>query len=446
VSQPLEAFRNAWKIPELKQRIIFTLTMVAVYRFGAHVPTPGVNGAALSEAIGGSGGLLGFYDMFTGGAFERATIFALGIMPYISASIIMQLLVTVVPALERLQKEGAEGQKKITEYTRYATIALCIVQSMGMATFLQSMNGPTAQIVSNPGPWFYFLCVLSFTTGTAFIMWLGEQISERGVGNGISLIIFVSIVSSMPYALMRTIDLIRIGELQVFMALMLVVLMVTVVAGVIIVTTGQRRIPVQYPRQIKGRKMTGGGGRSYLPLRVNQAGVIPIIFASSLLMLPGMISQAISYSAIQNFFEIYFSPDSILYALVYAGMIMFFCFFYTAITFNPIEIADNMKKYGGVIVGVRPGRATADYLTKVMNRITTVGALFLAGVALIPNLVFSVLDVRDMAIASFFGGTSLLILVGVALDTVKQIEQHLIMRNYDGFMKGGARMRGRRGG
>jgi len=446
VSQPLEAFRNAWKIPELKQRIIFTLAMVAVYRFGAHVPTPGVNGAALSEAIGGSSGLLGFYDMFTGGAFERATIFALGIMPYISASIIMQLLVTVVPALERLQKEGAEGQKKITEYTRYATIALCIVQSMGMATFLQSMNGPNSQIVSNPGPWFFFMCVLSFTTGTAFIMWLGEQISERGVGNGISLIIFVSIVSSMPFAIIRTIDLIRVGELQIFMALMLVVLMVTVVAGVIIVTTGQRRIPVQYPRQIKGRKMTGGSGRSYLPLRVNQAGVIPIIFASSLLMLPTMISQAVSYSAIQNFFDIYFSPDTILYAIVYAAMIVFFCFFYTAITFNPIEIADNMKKYGGVIVGVRPGRATADYLTRVMNRITTVGALFLAGVALLPNFVFSVLEVNDMSIASFFGGTSLLILVGVALDTVKQIEQHLIMRNYDGFMKGGSRMRGRRGG
>jgi len=445
VSQPLEAFRNAWKIPELKQRLIFTLMMVAVYRFGAHVPTPGVDGAALSEAIGGSTGLLGFYDMFTGGAFERATIFALGIMPYISASIIMQLLVTVVPALERLQKEGAEGQKKITEYTRYATIALCIVQSMGMATFLQSMNGPTSQIVSNPGPWFYFMCVLSFTTGTAFIMWLGEQISERGVGNGISLIIFVSIVSSMPFAIMRTIDLIRVGELSIFMALMLVVLMVTVIAGVIIVTTGQRRIPVQYPRQIKGRKMTGGQGRSYLPLRVNQAGVIPIIFASSLLMLPGMISQAVTYSFIQNFFTIYFSPDTILYAFVYASLIMFFCFFYTAITFNPIEIADNMKKYGGVIVGVRPGRATADYLTKVMNRITTVGALFLASVALLPNFVFSVLDVSDMTIASFFGGTSLLILVGVALDTVKQIEQHLIMRNYDGFMKGGGRMRGRRG-
>ncbi len=446
MSQPLDAFRNAWKIPELKQRIIFTLIMVAVYRFGAHVPTPGVNGAALSEAIGGASGLLGFYDMFTGGAFERATIFALGIMPYISASIIMQLLVTVVPALERLQKEGAEGQKKITEYTRYATIGLCIVQSLGMATFLQSMNGPNSQIVSNPGLWFYIMCVISFTTGTAFIMWLGEQISERGVGNGISLIIFVSIVSSMPFAVMRAVDLVRMGELQIFMALMLVVVMVTVVAGVIIVTTGQRRIPVQYPRQIKGRKMTGGGGRSYLPLRVNQAGVIPIIFASSLLMLPGMISQAISYSAIQNFFDVYFRPDSLLYALAYAGMIIFFCFFYTAITFNPIEIADNMKKYGGVIVGVRPGRATADYLTKVMNRITTVGAVFLAGVALLPNFVFSVLDVNDMSIAHFFGGTSLLILVGVALDTVKQIEQHLIMRNYDGFMKGGGRMRGRRGG
>lgn len=446
MSQSLEAFKNAFRIPELRQRITFTLIMLAIYRLGAHVPTPGIDGNALSRAMQDmQGGLLGFYDMFTGGAFERATIFALGIMPYISASIIIQLLVAVVPALEKLQKEGAEGQKKITEYTRYGTIGLCIVQSIGIAVTLKSFNTPENQIVVSTGFWFYFTCVVAFTTGTAFIMWQGEQISEHGVGNGMSLIIFTSIVAQMPSALFTMLELFRVGDLDIFKIMILFALMVVVIAGVVLVTTGQRRVPVQYPRQVKGRKMTAGG-RNYLPLRVNQAGVIQIIFASSILTLPQMVTGAIQVPALDGFFrffDLYFQYGGLLYSLVYGGLIIFFCFFYTAITFNPIEMADNMKKYGGVVMGVRPGKATAEYLNRVMTRITLVGSIFLAGVALLPHVVQSMMNLNSWQIAHFFGGTSLLILVGVALDTVRQIETHLTMRNYDGFMKG-RRIRSRR--
>lgn len=443
MSQSIEALRNAFKIPELKRRILFTLAMLAIYRLGAHVPTPGVNGAALADAIGAmGGGLLSFYDMFSGGAFSKATVFALGIMPYISASIIMSLLTAVVPALEKLSKEGQEGQKKITEYTRYGTIGLCVIQSVGIAMYLQNLETRGPAIVPNPGLGFVLMCVISFTTGTAFIMWLGEQISEHGVGNGISLIIFISIVSRMPAAIFNMLRMVRHGQLQVFQAGILMILLVAVVAGAILVTTGQRRIPVQYPRQVKGRRVFGGQ-RNYLPLRVNQAGVIPIIFASSLLMLPGFLGKAVTIDLVQRFFNDWFAPNGLLYNIATAALIVFFSFFYTAITFNPVEMADNMKKYGGVIMGVRPGKATADYLNRVMTRITLVGSLFLATVALMPQLVYKFLQVGDWRIVSFFGGTSLLILVGVALDTVRQIEQHLIMRHYDGFMKG-RRLRSRR--
>ena len=441
MSQPIEAFRNAFKIPELKRRIIFTLIMLAIYRLGAHVPTPGVDGRALAKLMGQGGGLLGFYDMFSGGAFRNATVFALGIMPYISASIILSLLVAVVPALEKLSKEGAEGQKKITEYTRYGTIVLCMIQSIGIAMFLQSKG---ADIVAQPGMGFVLMCMISFTTGTAFIMWLGEQISEFGIGNGISLIIFVSIVSRMPNALMDVVKMLANNQLDIFRAGILVILLVGVVAGAILVTTGQRRIPVQYPRQVKGRKVFGGQ-RNYLPLRVNQAGVIPIIFASSILMLPGMLQGAINIPVISSFLDTWFNYQGTVYNIFYALMIIFFSYFYTAITFNPIEIADNMKKYGGVIMGVRPGKATAEHLHKVMNRITLVGSLFLAVVALLPTMVYSWVQVYNQQVVQFFGGTSLLILVGVALDTVRQIEQHLIMRHYDGFSGKGRRTRSRRG-
>jgi len=444
-AQPLEAFRNALKIPELKQRIIFTLALLAVYRLGCHVPTPGVDGHALAELIKNTGGgLLNFYDLFSGGAFHNATIFALGIMPYISASIIIQLLTAVVPQLEKLAKEGAEGQKKITEYTRYGTVGLCIVQSIGIAAYLVGLNqqGETT-IVANPGLGFYFMCVLSFTTGTAFIMWLGEQISEYGLGNGMSLIIFTSIVSRLPNAFIALIRMMGADQISPIQAGFLFVLMGVVIAGVVVVTTGQRRVPVQYPRQVKGRKVYGGS-RNYLPLRVNQAGVIPIIFASSILMLPGTISSWAGSPAVREIFDVWFRMDGLLYNIVEAGLIVFFAFFYTAITFNPIEMADNMKKMGGVIMGVRPGKATAEYLNRVMTRITLVGSLFLAAVALLPKGVNNMMGVNNWEIASFFGGTSLLILVGVALDTVRQIETHLVMRNYEGFMKGGRRVRGRR--
>jgi len=445
VSQPIEAFRNAFKIPELKRRLIFTLFMLAVCRLGAHVPTPGIDGRALAEMMSRmQGGLLGFYDLFSGGALQNATVFALGIMPYISASIIMSLLVTVVPALERIQKEGAEGQKKITEYTRYGTIVLCIVQAIGIAIMLEGFNRESsAQIVANPGWGFRLMCIISFTTGTAFLMWVGEQISENGIGNGISLIIFVNIVSRMPRALGDTLRLMGEDQLNIAQVGLLIVLMVLVIAGAILVTTGQRRIPVQYPRQIKGRK-SYGGQRNYLPLRVNQAGVIPIIFASSLMMLPNMISRAVNIEAVQTFFGYWFGYNGPLYLVCDAALIFFFAFFYTAITFNPVELADNMKKYGGVITGIRPGKATADYLQKVMTRITTVGGLFLVVVAIFPALVYKVLDIPSQSITSFFGGTSLLILVGVALDTARQIEQHLLMHHYDGFSKG-RRIRSRRG-
>ena len=438
MAQPVEAFRNAFKIPELKRRLLFTLVMIAIYRIGCYIPTPGIDGSALAEQFT-RGGILGFYDLFSGGAFSQATVFALGIMPYISASIIISLLIPVIPALEKLSKEGQEGQKKITEYTRYGTILLCVIQAIAIAFMLQGMP----DVVANPGIGFILMCVLSFTTGTAFIMWLGEQISESGVGNGISLIIFISIISRAPAAVGQMFKMIRDGRLGVLQAGVLVILMVVVVAAAILITTGQRRIPVQYPRQVKGRKVSAGQ-RTYLPLRVNQAGVIPIIFASSIMMLPSMLQRAIP--VVGDFMGRYFAYGGMGYSIITAILIIFFSFFYTAITFNPVEIADNMKKYGGVIMGVRPGRATADYLYKVMNRITLVGSLFLALIALLPNIVAALVRVDDPGhrLLSFFGGTTLLILVGVALDTVRQIEQHLIMRSYDGFAGPGKRVRSRR--
>ncbi len=445
MAQPIEAFRNAFKIPELKQRIIFTLTALLVYRFGSHIPTPGVDGHALEQRMGDLGGILSFYNMFSGGNFANATIFALGIMPNITASIIMSMLVLVIPHLEQLHKQGAEGQKKINEYTRYFTIVLCVVQSIAVAGWLKGMNSGDLPILMdpNPGIGFYFMCILSFTTGTAFLMWLGEQISEHGVGNGMSVIIFASIISGMPMAIAEVIRMISVQELTFFTVGLMLVMFVFVVAGTILVTTGQRRIPVQYPRQVKGRKVYGGS-RNYLPLRVNQAGVIPIIFASSLLSLPMMLGPTLNVPWIQTILNVWLSPGHMVYYVIYSVMIIVFSFFYTAIIFNPIEMADNMKKYGGVIMGVRPGKATAEYLNHVMTRITLVGSLFLVVVALLPSVLYTFLGISNWTVVSFLGGTSLLIMVGVGLDTVRQMEQHLIMRNYEGFAKG-RRIKSRRG-
>jgi preprotein translocase subunit SecY len=443
-AQPIEAFRNAFKIPELKQRIIFTLFGLMAYRLGSHVPTPGVDGHALREQLGDMSGLLSFYNMFSGGAFAQATIFALGIMPYITASIVMSLLVVVIPQLEALQKQGQEGQKKINEYTRYGTIVLCIVQSVAVASWLVGINAQGTQILmsNEPGIGFYLMCILSFTTGTAFLMWLGEQISEHGVGNGMSLLIFTSIISGMPTAFAKLIQLISTNQISFFKVGLLAIVFVVIIAGTIMVTTGQRRIPVQYPRQVKGRKVYGGS-RNYLPLRVNQAGVIPIIFATSLLQIPLMIGTNINIPWINTIFTDVLRFGSWPYMIIEGSLIVLFSFFYTAIIFNPVEMADNMKKYGGVIMGVRPGKATAEYLNHVMTRITMVGSLFLVAVAMLPTIIYSALEIYDYSIVSFFGGTSLLILVGVGLDTVKQMEQHLIMRNYEGFATG-RRLRGRR--
>ncbi|HNZ48104.1 MAG TPA: preprotein translocase subunit SecY, partial [Candidatus Hydrogenedentes bacterium] len=391
---------------------------------------------------GRGSGLLGFYDLFTGGAFSQATVFALGIMPYITSSIILSLLVNVIPALENLQKQGQEGQRKINDYTRYGTIFLCIVQSIGIAVYLQSM-GPT--IVPHSGVFFIALTMITLTAGTSFIMWLGEQITEHGIGNGMSLIIFTGIVSGMPRAISNMFNLLRTDQISIAVVLVLAFMMVFVVAGAIIVTTGQRRIPVQYPKVVNQRRVSGGQ-RTYLPLRVNQAGVIPIIFASSILMLPDALVRSLHVPGwLETPLAIALNPQGVIYNAVYALLIIFFSFFYTASTFRPAEMADNMKKHGGVIIGVRPGKATADYLGRIMSLVTWSGSVFLAIVALVPVLIIQILQVRDMTIAHYFGGTTLLILVGVALDTAKQIEQHLAMRHYEGFgsAKGG-RIRSRR--
>ncbi len=438
----ISPFLNAFKIPELKNRIIFTLVILAIYRLGGHIPTPGINGKILAEFIAErQNTLLGFADLFAGGAFSRMTIFALGIMPYISASIILQLLVAVIPFFEKLSKEGEEGRKKLTQYTRYGTIALTAVQSLGISLWLSNpSNFGGKEIVPHTGLGFILLTMITFTTGTAFIMWLGEQITERGIGNGISLIIFAGIIAGMPTALALLFKNVQIGEMSIFKLVIMGIMLVTVTAGTIVLTQAQRKIPVQYAKQIKGRKVYGGQS-TWLPLRVNQAGVIPIIFASSLLLFPATIAQFFHSSGMQTLMDL-LSPGRTLYNILYVTLIVFFCYFYTAITFNPIDIADNLKKYGGFVPGIRPGRPTAEYLDGIMTRITLPGSFALGFIAVVPTMIAAGMRVPYM-VASFFGGTSLLIVVGVALDTVQQIESHLLTRHYDGFMKKG-RIRARR--
>ncbi len=438
----LSAFQNTFKIPELKNRIIFTVALLAIYRLGGHVPTPGINGRVLAEFVAErQNTLLGFADLFAGGAFGRMTIFALGIMPYISASIILQLLVAVIPYFEKLSKEGEEGRRKLTQYTRYGTIVLTAFQSLGISLWLSNpSNFGGKVIVPHPGIGFMLLTMITFTTGTAFIMWLGEQITERGVGNGISLIIFAGIVAGLPTAVAVLIQNIRIGEMSIFKMIVLAILLVAVTAATIVLTQAQRKIPVQYAKQIKGRKVYGGQS-TWLPLRVNQAGVIPIIFASSLLLFPATIAQFFHSGAMESLVA-WLAPGAFLYNIFYVTLIVFFTYFYTAITFNPIDVADNLKKYGGFVPGIRPGRPTAEYLDRIMTRITLPGSLALAFIAVVPTIISRGMRV-DYLVASFFGGTSLLIVVGVALDTVQQLESHLLMRHYDGFMKKG-RIRARR--
>jgi len=423
-------FGNIFKIPELKKRIFFTLALLIVYRVGVHVPTPGIDGTALASFfVGKKGTLLGLFDMFSGGALERLSVFALGIMPYISASIILQLLTVTIPHLERLSKEGEQGRKKITQYTRYGTILLSIIQGFGISVGLESMSSPGgAPVVIHPGWEFKIMTVMTLTAGTAFIMWLGEQITERGIGNGISLIIFAGIIVRMPNAIGNTFRLLSTGEMGIFPVLILLVLMILVVAFIIYMEQGQRRIPVQYAKRVVGRKMYGGQS-THLPLKVNTSGVIPPIFASSIIMFPATIASFITIPWMQSLASAV-SPGNIVYESLYVGFIFFFCYFYTAVTFNPADVADNMKKQGGYIPGIRPGKRTADHIDRVLTRITLGGAIYVSAVCVLPSVLITKFNVPF-----YFGGTALLIVVGVAIDTIQQIESHLLTRHYEGFLK-----------
>jgi len=424
---------NIAKIPELKRRVIFTLLMLLVYRIGVHIPTPGINTEALKDFFGKyQQTLFGVIDMFTGGALENFSVFSLGIMPYISASIILQLLTVVVPHLERLSKEGEAGRKKITQYTRYGTVVLSLIQGMGISFGLAQ----TENLVYINKFSFVVLSMITLTAGTAFIMWLGEQITEHGIGNGISLIIFAGIVARMPSALGSTVQLVQTGDMGFLVLLLLLVVMIVVIAVIVFVERGQRRIPVQYAKRVVGRRVYGGQS-THLPLKVNTAGVIPPIFASSLIIFPATIAQ-FTHVAIVTQVTNYLRPGTGVYEILYVALIVFFCYFYTAVTFNPVDVAENMKKYGGYIPGIRPGKKTAQYIDKVLTRITLGGAIYVSAICVLPSLLIARFNAPF-----YFGGTSLLIVVGVALDTLTQIETHMIQRHYEGFIRTG-RIKGRR--
>jgi preprotein translocase subunit SecY len=459
----LDSIKNIFSIPDLRKRVIFTLLILAVYRIGAQIPNPGVSASALAEFWEAQKGtLFGFIDLFSGGNMSRMTIFALGIMPYISSSIILQLLQVVWPYLERLSKEGELGRKKITQYTRYGTLFICIIQASAIAMLLESLRSPGgAAIVPNPGIGFKLLTVLTLTTGTVFIMWLGEQISERGIGNGISLIIFAGIVVDFPRAMQSVVSQIRTGDMGPLKLIFIIAIMVAVCASIVFVERGQRRIPVSYAKRVVGRKIYGGQS-THLPLRVNTGGVIPIIFAASVITIPSTMAQMIRIPLIQNIAQ-QFGMGMPLYVLLYITAIIFFTYFYVSIIFNPTDVADNLRKYGGFIPGIRPGKNTSDYIDSVLSRLTLVGALYLAAVATMPEFMMTGIRVQNLPLIGsfldqnlpqwftqgagvdfYFGGTSILIVVGVAMDTLQQIEAQLVMRHYDGFMRRG-RIRGRRG-
>ena len=463
----IDPIKNIFSIPDLRKRVIFTFLMLAVYRIGGHIPVPGVNFHGLEAFFRSQGGgLLGFLDLFSGGNLRRLTIFALGIMPYISASIILQLLTVIWPYLEKLSKEGEVGRKKIVQYTRYGTVLLSVIQSFGIAIWVESLGsgGGGTVIVASPGWGFRMMTIMTLTTGTAFIMWLGEQISERGIGNGISLIIFVGIISGLPSAVVTLAQDMQTGSLGPLTVVILIVMMIGVIAAIVYVERAQRKIPVQYARRVVGRKMYGGM-QTHMPLRLNTGGVIPVIFASSLLAFPLTLMQWGGLQTKPGWSDFYRQIDYMapLHNLLYLSAIIFFCYFYISIIFNPMDVADNMKKYGGFIPGIRPGRRTAEYLDNILTRLTFVGSLYLGLIALMPTILISGLNVQvlpwigssldnilpefltvGLGLKFFFGGTSLLIVVGVAMDTIQQVESQLIMRHYDGFLKG-ARIRGRRG-
>ena len=418
----LDSVRNAMRLPDLKRRILFTLGVLFVFRLGAHIPTPGIDGTAMSKLFE-QGGVLGFLDLFAGGALRRFSVFALGVGPYINASIVMQLLVVVFPALEKLQKEGEEGRKKIVAYTRWSTVGFAAVQALGLSFWLRGLG------IFSGSAWDLALVVITITAGSVAVMWLGEIISDHGIGNGISLLIFAGIVARIPEAIVQTWTSLRSGQMNVLALLIALVLMVAVVAGCILLQEGQRRLPVQYAKRVVGNKVYGGQS-TFIPLRVNQSGVIPIIFASSVLLLPYTIARFFP-GGVGAFIQRAFSPNSLIYTVLYVALIVFFAYFYTAVVFNPVDVANNMKKYGGFILGIRPGKPTSDYIEKVMTRITLAGAIFLALIALLPTLMTQVMGINTF----YFGGTAILIVVGVALDTVQQIEGQLLMRHYEGILK-----------
>ncbi len=439
-----ESFRNIFKIQELRERVLFTLGLLIIVRIGAHITLPGVDASVLAEATRNAAqdNLFGLYDLFVGGAFSNAAIFALGIMPYISSSIIIQLLGAVVPYLQKLQKEGEEGRKKINQLTRYGTVLVASVQAWGVSVRLIYMNANGVPIVPAEvqGPLFTLSTIIILTSGTIFLMWLGEQITERGIGNGISLIIFIGIIDRLPYAFLDEYRLLSAGQTNLIVELIFITLMVFIIAAVVLMTRAERRIPVQYAKRVVGRKIVGGVTQ-FIPLRVNTAGVMPIIFAQSIMFVPNTVLTFFPESELMASIAGYFTYDSFVYSFFYALLIIFFAYFYTAIAFNPKDVSETMKKQGGFIPGIRPGNQTAEYIDNILTRITLPGAIFLAIIAILPAFIsrFGV----SPTFAQFFGGTSLLILVGVALDTLQQIETHLKMRHYDGFLKTG-RIKGRR--
>ncbi len=442
-----KSFANVFRIPELRKRILYTLGLIVVFRIGGHIPIPGINTAALGDFFANQqGGLFGVFDMFTGGALQRATIFALGIMPYISASIILQMLGAVFPYYQKLQQMGEEGRKKINQHTRYFTVILSLVQAFGITVWLRSMETQTGKVVLAEGvfevAFFTLMSMITFTAGTIFIMWLGEQITERGIGNGISLLIMVGIVDRFPSSIATEVSKMINGLMSPITMLVLIALFVVVVAAVVLLNDGTRKIPVQYAKRVIGGKMYGGQN-TYIPLKVNTSGVIPIIFAQSILFFPQTIASFFPDTDFMQTFATLFSYQHWFYWLVYSLMIVFFAYFYTAIVFNPVDLAENMKRNGGFVPGVRPGKPTATFIDYVLTRITLPGSIALALVAVFPYMIMNWMNV-DYGFASFFGGTGLLIVVGVALDTLQQIESHLTMRHYETFLKSG-KMRGRRG-
>jgi len=442
----IDKFRNIFNIPELRKRILFTLGILIVVRIGAHVPIPGINGEALGAAMQNfQNTLFGLYDLFAGGAFQKATLFALGIMPYISASIIIQLMSSVVPYFQRLDKEGDEGRKKKTQITRYGTVLIALMQSYGITLFLESLTAPvggvTISVVPFPGIGFKFVAMVCMVTGVILIMWLGERITERGIGNGISLIIMVGIVARLPNVIITEITLVREGVHSILMEVILIAIMFMIIAFVVLLTQGTRKIPVQYAKRIVGRKVYGGQS-THIPLRVNTSGVMPIIFASSIMMIPSTVATFFSESEFMQGMMRVFSTTHWFYWLIFGSMIIFFTYFYTAIAFDPVQVASQMKQHGGFIPGIRPGKKTSEYIDNILTRVTLPGSFFLAAVAIFPYVLMNAMDI-GYDLASFFGGTSLLIIVGVALDTLQQIESHLMMRHYDGFLTKG-KIRGRR--